>query len=72
MTQIQVVTALLDAEEIEPGCILRHELYPLDHARPLAPRLSARELRRDREEEFIDKPLCDETAEQTGATFVEQ
>ena len=72
VTQIEVVPALLDAYEIEPGCVPRQELNPFDHARTPGTRRSTRELRRDGKEELIDQPLSDETTKQAGAAFVQQ
>ena len=61
--QIQVVCALLDAEQLKPWSTLRHKLRSFYERRPHCVRRSARDLRRQGKKEFVDSLCCHKFSE---------
>ena len=67
-----MLSPLLDAEQLKPRSIVRHELHALHKTGPNCVRPAAGDLRRQRHKEFVYSFHRKKLSKQRGATFVEE
>src|SRR5215469_1986617 len=70
--QVQMLAALLDAEQLKPGSTVGHELHPFDKTGSNSLRSAAGDLRRQRQKEFVHNFRRQKLSEECRSAFVEE
>ena len=72
VAEVQILSLLLDAEQLKPRRRIWHKLYPLHKRGSNCITLAARDLRRQRQKEFVYNFCRQKLSKQCGPAFVKK